>query len=83
MIEPIYSPIGVGQEKNFCNTFFGSFKNRADSFQKDWTFRNKRILFPTCSVSGIEECGSSLWIYSSWEFLSFWRIGSVLNPSFF
>ncbi|EMJ89446.1 hypothetical protein LEP1GSC198_2689 [Leptospira kirschneri str. JB] len=52
--------MGVRQEKNFCNTFFDSFKNRNEPFQKDWTFKNKRILFPTCSLSGIEECGSSL-----------------------
>ncbi|EKS00113.1 hypothetical protein LEP1GSC125_3591 [Leptospira mayottensis 200901122] len=50
----------VRQEKNFCNTFFGLPKNRNDLFQKGWTFRNERILFPTCSVSGIEECGSFL-----------------------
>ncbi|MBE0301806.1 hypothetical protein [Leptospira interrogans] len=63
--------MGVRQEKNFCNTFFDSFKNRNEPFQKDWTFKNKRILFPTCSLSGIEECGSSLWISSSWGSLIF------------
>ncbi|WP_332476228.1 hypothetical protein [Leptospira ainlahdjerensis] len=63
--------MGVGQEKIFCNTFFGSVKNRRSLFQKDWTFRKKRILFPTCSVNGIGECGFSPWIFFSWEFLSF------------
>ncbi|XDD52391.1 hypothetical protein AB3N59_18825 [Leptospira sp. WS92.C1] len=56
----------MGQEKNLCNTFFNSTKNRSDPFQKDWTFRNERILFPTCSVSGIEECGSFHWTSYSW-----------------
>ncbi|WP_083244263.1 hypothetical protein [Leptospira tipperaryensis] len=63
--------MGVGQEKNFCNTFFQSAKIRRPLFQKDWTFKNKRILFPTCSVNGIGGCGFSLWIFFSWEFLSF------------